>query len=99
MWTAAEIEPIALGVDFQALVGGDRFDQFDLERLALLFEEILGLVAAPDLLGEGSVARDDLAHAFFDRRKIFRRERRRAKKIIVEAVLDHRTDRYLRIRP
>jgi hypothetical protein len=49
MRAAAEIEPIALGVDFEVLIGGNGVDQLDLERLALLLKEALGLLAAPDL--------------------------------------------------
>ena len=69
MRAAAEIEPFALLVDFQFLVGRNRVDQFDLESLALLLEKALGLLARPDFLGEGFVARDDLAHLLFDGRQ------------------------------
>ena len=53
---AAEIEPVALPVDLQVLARRDGVDQLDLEVLALLLEHALGLVARPDLLGEGCVA-------------------------------------------
>ena len=66
---AAEIEPVALLVDLDLLVLGDGVDQLDLEQLALVAEHALGLVARPDLLGEGFVARDDLAHLLLDRRR------------------------------
>ena len=64
---AAEIEPVALLVDLQLLVCRDGVDQLDLEVLALVAEHLLGLVARPHFLGEGFVARDDLAHLLFDR--------------------------------
>ena len=96
MRTTAEVEPIALAVDLQALVGRDRVDEFDLEGLTSPLEEAPGLVATPDLFGEGLVARHDLAHALFDGIEIVRRERRLAIKIVVEPVLDHRPDRHLR---
>ncbi len=89
---AAEIEPVALAVDFQVLAGRNGVDQLDLEVLALLLEHALGLVARPDLLGEGFVARDDLAHLLFDHRQVFRRERRVAVEVVEEAVVDHRAD-------
>ena len=41
---AAEVGPLALAVELQILVGRDRVDQFDLERLALLLEQALGLL-------------------------------------------------------
>src|SRR5205814_8522511 len=40
-----------------------------------LAEGLLRLLARPHLLGEGFVARDDLAHLLLDRREIFRGER------------------------
>ena len=58
---AAEIEPVALLVDLDLLVGRNGVDQLDLEVLALVAEDVLGLVARPDFLGERFVARDDLA--------------------------------------
>ena len=96
---AAEIEPVALVVDLDRLVAGNGVDQLDLEGLALVAEHLLGLLAVPDFLGEGFVARDDLAHLLFDRGKIFRRERLVAEEVVIEAVLDHRADGHLRARP
>ena len=96
---AAEVEPVALLVDLDLLVCRDGVDQLDLEHLALVAEHALGLVARPDLLGEGFVARDDLAHLLLDRGEVFRRERLVAEEVVVEAVLDHRPDGDLRARP
>jgi hypothetical protein len=95
MRAAAEIEPVALLVDLDGLVGRDRVDQFDLEHFAVVAEHLLGLLAGPDLLGKGFVARDDLAHLLFDRGKIFRREWLVAEEVVIEAVLDGGTDRDL----
>ncbi len=75
MRAAAEIEPLALLVDLEVLIVRDRVDQLDLEVLALVAEELLRLVAAPHLLGEGRVLGDDLAHLLFDLRQVFRLER------------------------
>ncbi len=93
--TAAEIEPVALLVDLELLVGRDGVDQLDLEHLALVAEHALGLVARPHLLGEGFVARDDLAHLLLDRLEILGRERLVAEEVVVETVLDHRADGHL----
>ena len=49
MRAAAQIEPIALPVDLQILVAGNRVDELDLERLAMRLEPGLRLIAAPDL--------------------------------------------------
>ena len=95
MRAAAEIEPVALLVDLDGLVGRDRVDQLDLEHFAVVAEHLLGLLARPYLLGKGFVARDDLAHFLFDRGKIFRRERLVAEEVVIKAVLDGGTDRDL----
>ena len=99
MRAAAEVEPVALEIDLDRLVAGNGVDQLDLEGLALVAEHLLGLLAVPHFLGEGLVARDDLAHPLFDRRKVFRRERLVAEEVVVKAVLDHRADGDLRARP
>jgi hypothetical protein len=95
----AEVEPGALLVDLDRLVGRDRIHQLDLERLALLGEDALRLVAAPHLLGEGRVAGDDLAHLLLDGGEVLQRERLVAEEVVIEAVLDHRADRHLGARP
>ena len=58
MRAAAEVEPLALLVDLDRLVGRDGIDQLDLEVLALAGKDALGLVAAPNLLGEGGATID-----------------------------------------
>src|SRR5207249_3229736 len=62
-------------------------------------EHALGLIARPDLLGEGFVARDDFAHLLLDRGKVLRRERLVAEEVVIEAVLDHGADGDLRAGP
>ena len=99
MRAAAEVEPVALEIDLDRLVAGNGIDQLDLESLALVAEHLFCLFARPDLLREGFVARDDLAHLLLDRREIFRRERLVAEEVVIEAVLDHRADGDLRARP
>src|SRR5271163_227155 len=99
MRAAAEIEPFALLVYLELLVGRDRIDQLDLEGFALLFEEASRLIAAPNFLREGPVSRDDLGHAFLDRGEFIRREGVVAEEVVVEAGLDHRADGDLRSRP
>ena len=99
MRAAAEIEPVALLVDLDLLVRRDRVDQLDLEGFALVAKNLLGLFARPHFLGEGFVARDDLAHLLLDGVEVFRRERLIAEEVVIEAVLDHRSDGDLRARP
>ncbi len=92
---AAQVEPFALLVDPDRLALGDRIDQLDLEQLALAAEDPLGLFALPHLLGEGAIARDDLPHLRLDGGKILRRERLIAEEVVIEAVLDDRSDGHL----
>ncbi len=96
MRAAAEIEPLALRVDVEVLAFGNRVDEFELVGLALVGEHLLGLVACPDVLGEGTVLRDDLAHLRLDGDEVFRREGLGPREIVIEAVLDHRADGDLR---
>ena len=96
---AAEIEPVALLVDFYRLVFRNGVDQLDLEILAHGAEGFLGLLARPDFLAEGFVARDDLLHLLFDDGQVFQRERLVAGEVVIESVLDHRADGDLRARP
>ena len=96
MRAAAKVHPVALRIHFQALVGGNSINKFDFERFALGFEMALGLIACPLGFGKGGIARDDLAHLFLDGRKLFRCKRRRAEKIVIKPVLNHRADGDLR---
>ncbi len=100
--TTAEVEPVALEIDLEVLVGRDRVDQFDLVGLALAGKDITSLVARPDLLGERLVALDDFLHPLFDLRQILGREGpvlagvgMDTLEVVVEAVFDHRTDGHL----
>ena len=99
MRAAAEVEPVALLVDLERLVGRNGVDQLDLEILAFVAEDFLGLLARPDLFSEGPVARNDLLHLFFDDGQVFQRERLVAEEVVIESVLDHRADGDLRAGP
>ena len=92
MRAAAQIEPVALLVDFELLVFRNGVDQLDLETFAAVAEHVLGVLARPHFLGERFVARDDLAHLLLDRGEILRRERLVAEEIVIKTVLDHRPD-------
>ena len=92
MRAAAQIEPVALLVDFELLVFRNGVDQLDLEAFAAVAKHVLGVLARPHFLGERLVARDDLAHLLFDRGEILGRERLVAEEIVIKTVLDHRPD-------
>jgi hypothetical protein len=68
MRTATDIEPIALPIDGDRLaLGDDVLDDLDLVLLAELAEDLLGLLAIPDLAHDREIAFDDLVHARLDR--------------------------------
>jgi hypothetical protein len=95
---AAKVEPVALPVNLDLLIRRNGVDQLDLEHLALVGEDVFGVLARPDFLRERSVPLHDLAHLRFDPRQVVRRERLVPEEVVVEAVLDHRPDGHLRAR-
>ena len=99
MRAAAEVGPPALAIKLEVLAWRDRVDQFDLERLALGLEKALRLLARDHSFHERLVARDDLAHALLDCREVLGGERLGAVEVVIEAVLDHRSDGDLGIGP
>ena len=96
MRAAAQIEPFALAIDGDGLVGRQVADQLGLETLATCLEKRDGLVAVPFLAGEGRVGGDDLLHLRFDGRQVIGRERLVAGEIVIEAVFDGGADGHLR---
>ena len=62
---AAEIEPVALLVDFDRLVFRNGVDQLDLEILALVAEHFLGLLARPDSSLVKGLSRATISFIFF----------------------------------
>ena len=95
---AAQIDEVALAIQRDRLAGRNAADDLGLVALALLQEELDGGIAIPDLAHDFLVARDDLVHALLDALEVFRRERLAAREVVVEAVLDRRADRDLRLR-
>jgi hypothetical protein len=90
---ATEVHPVTLPVERDLLPGrNDVVDDLGLEVLALALEQgdrrVLGHDAALHRQGFA----DDPGHLGLDLREVFGAERRGARKIVVEAVLDHRPD-------
>src|SRR5215471_1204678 len=88
---AAEVDEVALLVEGD---GGrvDAADDLHLERLALLLEEADGFLASELRALEGGVGLGQLAHPRFDPLEVLRREGLGLGEVVVEAVLDGRTD-------
>ena len=94
---AAQVDPVALAVERDGVLLGNRGDDFGLVLLALFAEEGDRLVPRHDFSFYGKIFPGDLRHSLFDGREIFRRERPLVRKVVVEAVLDHRPDGDLRV--
>ena len=72
------------------------FDEFQL--VGLVGKDLLGFLRREDRLFELMLALDDLAHPLFDLLQVLRCEVARQVEIIIETVLDRRTDRVLGLR-
>jgi len=87
---AAQVGEGALRVHRDGLAFGQLRDELLLVRLA--FERVARLKAVEHGALERLFFGDDLAHALLDGRKVLRRERPIDVEVVVEAVLDRRTD-------
>ena len=76
---------------------GNRLDDFRFVLLAHVAEKAHRFVARHDAALDLDVALRDFRHALFDRGEVFRRERPLVGEVVIEAVLDHRADRHLRV--
>ena len=92
MRPAAEVVPVAVIIDRDLFARRQVADQLGLVGLADLLEMPDRLVARPHLAPGRQVPRHDLAHLRFDLRQIVGRERRVAREVVIEAVLDRRAD-------
>ena len=93
---AAEVGEIALGIE-RHLPLGDALDDLDLVVLADA-AEVGDSVGACELAARHREVRTgELLHGRLDAREILGRERAIALEIVVEAALDHRPDRHLRL--
>lgn len=98
MRAAAEVEPLALLVDFNLFAFGQVLNQFDLIIFALGLKNFDGLIAIPDFARKWFVRGDDFFHFLFDRGEVVRGERLIAGEIVVEPVFNGRSDGHLRTR-
>ena len=99
MWSAAEIDEVALAVERDRFVGRDTRDDLRLVFFADATEELHGFVAIPDFARNRLITIDDFLHAGFDDLQVVFGKRFFAREVVVEAVVDRRSDCYLRVRP
>src|SRR5690606_1924875 len=96
--TAAEVDKFALAVKRQLFVARNGLDDLNLVLLAHLFKHGDSIFTAHQLTGNSKVVFDDVLHATFNFFQILIRKRSFVGEIVIEAVLDHRTDGYLGFR-
>src|ERR1700674_856497 len=99
MAAAAQVGERADLVHRQRLTRGDAGQDVELERLLALLVVCFGFSAADGLAVHLEVLSDELPHASFEARQIFRHKRRVLEKIVIEPVLDRWTDRELDLAP
>src|SRR5262245_17210682 len=98
----AEVDERVLVLDrvdgYFLLPGRLLFDQLHLQRLAALLEEVDRFLPRPQLALEDEVVAGQLLHLLLDRLEIFGYERALDDEVVVEAVLERRTDAALHVR-
>ncbi len=95
---AAQIDPVALPVQRDLLARRDDVvDDLRLVDLALVLEESDRVVLRHDAALDRQRLGDDLVHLGLDLREVVGRERRLAREVVVETVVDDGTDRDLRV--
>src|SRR3970282_731305 len=94
---AAQVEPIALPVEGDGFLFRDGGDDLRLVGLPQVPEQLHRLVARQFAPRDRQVLARDLGHALFYGREVLGRERAFVRKIVVEAVFDHRPDGDLRL--
>ena len=95
--TAAEVEPVALAVQADLLARRDGGDDLGLVVLAQLAEGLDRLVARHHPALDRQICRRELLHPRLELLEVLGREGPLEGEVVVEAVLDHRADRDLRI--
>jgi hypothetical protein len=95
---AAEVDPVALAVERDRVLLRDRGDDLGLVFLSNGRKVRDRLVARHLATLNRKILPCDLLHFFLYQGQVFRSERPLVGEVVIEAVLDHRTDRHLRFR-
>ena len=99
MRPATKVDEVALAIQGQVFVRRNALDDLGLVDLANATKKLGRLVALPDFSFDAFVAVHDVLHAGLDRFEVGVGKRLFACKVVIETVLDGRTDRYLGVRP
>ena len=98
MGPAAQVFECPFTVQRHILTGRDAGDDFRLVQLAHALEVGHRIVTWHNATGDDLVLGCQFDHAFFNGHQVFRRERTLVRKIVEEAMLDHRANGHLCIR-
>ena len=99
MRAATQINELALAIQRQVFFRRNAFDDFRLVFFAYAAEEFGRFDTFPNFSLNGLVAVNDVLHTRLDCLEIRIGEGLSASKVVVKAVFDGGSDRYLRIRP
>ena len=92
---AAQVVPVAVVIDRDIFSRRNALDQLGLVGLADVLEMLDRLVARPHFARGRQAGLHDLMHLGFDLRQVFGRKRLLAREVVIEAVVDRRTDGHL----
>ena len=95
---AAQVDEVAFAVQAERFVRRNRGDDLGLVLFADALEEFDRVVARPFLARDDFVLLGKFSHLLLDGGQVFRRKRAFVREVVVEAVVDHRTDGDLSVR-
>ncbi len=95
---AAQVDEVSFSVQRHFFARGNCGDDLGFVVLADRFEEFDRFVARPHLADDRQVLCGQFGHALLDRGEILERKGTLIREVVIEAVLDHRTDGDLRFR-
>ena len=93
--SAAQVDPVALPVEADLFLAGNSSDDLRLVELAQALEVLHGLIARHDAPRDLLVGSRELGHLRFDGGEILRREGPLVGKVVIEPILDDRSDGHL----
>ncbi len=94
---STEVDEVALAVERDLLACRNAGDDLGLVMLTHGLKKAHGSIAVHDLSGHGLVLAGQFAHLRLDGGEVFRRQRALVGEIVIEAIVDHRTNRDLKV--
>ncbi len=94
---ATQVDEIAFAIQRHLLVGRNSLDQLGLVFFAETQEELDRIVTRPDFTADRNVLLGQFSHSLFNGNQVFRGKWALVGEVVIEAILDDRPDRYLRL--